>query len=141
MSMEGINGNLSTSAVQQAPARTSEFTPPSGEPAGAPEVQPNVSVAISDAAAARMESMMAPAEHRNGTMETAGANGGVEFGVDMGGFDWPLNADAESTVANEVTSGDDGWVQSSETTAEVGTAASSESAYLALGKSTVNASA
>lgn len=88
-----------------------------------------------------MESMMAPAEHRSGTMDTSGANGGIEFGVDMGGFDWPLNAGAESTVSNETTSGDDGWVQSSEATAEDGTAASSESAYLALGKSTVNASA
>ena len=58
----------------------------------------------------------------------------------MGGFAWPLNTTADSTVENEQVSGDDGWEQSSEATSQTGVASSSESAYLALGKSTVSAS-
>jgi len=138
--MEGINGSQSTSAGFENANRNADASPPSGAPAGAPDVQPDVSVAISELAAARLETMMAPAEHGSDTMNTSGSNGGIDFGVEMGGFAWPLNTTAESTVENEQVSGDDGWKQSSEATSQTGVASSSESAYLALGKSTVSAS-
>lgn len=138
MMMEGINSDLSTSAVSEASARPSDYSPPSGAPVGTPEAQPDVSVVISDAAAARLEAMMAPAEHSSDTIKVDGGSGMMNFGVEMGGFDWPLNAGAESTIENEDVSGDKGWTQSSEPTSVTGVAASSESAYLALGKSTVS---
>lgn len=136
--MEGITGSRSSAVVPEAPEPTSQFTPPSGEPAGAPEAQPDVAVAISDAASARLDAMMTPAEHSNGTMQVSDSGGGINFGVEMGGFDWPLNAQADSTVANQSME-ENGWRASSEATAQTGVAESGESAYLALGKSSVNA--
>jgi|GEM_PF-6548088 len=139
MTMDGINGSVPASPNGEAPAQNTAFSLPSGEPAGAPEVAPGVAVEISEAAKARLDSMMAPSELSSDTFNASAENGGVEFGVEMGGFDWPLNAGADSTVSTQSESGDDGWLQSSESDSLTGIAESSESAYLALGKSTVNA--
>jgi hypothetical protein len=137
--LEGINGNPSTAPAGEGPAGASTAKPPSGKPIGAPEAQPDVEVAISNAANARMEAMMAPAEHGSDTITINERNGGVDFGVEMGGFAWPLNSEQESTVANDEVSGEDGWEASREAGAGPDVAESSESAYLALGKTTVNA--
>ena len=83
--------------------------------------------------------MMAPAEHGSDTININERTGGVDFGVEMGGFAWPLNSEQESTVANDEVSGEDGWEASRQAGAGPDVAESSESAYLALGKTTVNA--
>ena len=74
-------------------------------------------------------------------MQADQGNGGVNFGVDRGGFAWPLDAASSSTADGADFESMDGWEASANTVNGVLVdGESSESAYIALGKSTVNAS-
>jgi len=109
---------------------------------GAPEAEPDVSVAISDLAQARMDSLMGPASSDSSPTMEMGADGVISFGVDRGGFAWPLDANGETTASPAVSDNSVPW-QAAEKAVNgvyVDDAQASESAYIALGKSTVNAS-
>ena len=139
---DGINGSNSLSPIDQARARVAETRPETGKPFGSPEVKADVSVAISDLAQARYDSLMQPASAAtSSTMQSSADNGGIDFGVDRGGFEWPLDTGMEGTAAQGPTDSVKDWQASKDVVNGVYSANvdASESAYIALGKSTVNA--
>jgi hypothetical protein len=109
---------------------------------GATGATPDVSLAISQLANARLDSMMAPeSAQADESMQMNASNGGVDFGVEMASFSWPLDASEASTADGADVDSVDAW-SSAEKAGNGETAngaKSSESAYIALGKSTVSA--
>ena len=106
--IDGTNGPTGLAPASLVP-EASSTAPPSGEPAGAPAVEPDVEVAISDRAQARMEAMMAPAEAGSDAAEWDAERGGMEFGVDKGGFDWALDVRENTTQDNAAFASEEGW--------------------------------
>lgn len=141
--LDPINGSSNSTPAEPVRSNSSDSTPATGQPAGVEEVEPDVAVAISDMAQARMEGMMAPAESNSTTtLQMDETSGSFNFGVEMGGFAWPLDSGAPSTSEGADVDSVDAW-KASENTVNgvlVGDAEAGESAYIALGKSTVNAS-
>ena len=141
--MDGVNGVNSLSSMDQWGEKNATTVPPRGKPAGAPEAEPDVELAISDLAQARMESLESPASaDGRETMKMSTKNGGIDFGVDSGGFEWPLDAQANATVSQPQSETMNAWEAAKQVVngVYVDDAQASESAYIALGKSTVNAS-
>jgi hypothetical protein len=140
--MDGINGSQSMSPMDQSRARVSENAPPSGEPMGTESMRPDVTVAISDLAQARMDTMHSPQSNDSmQTMQSNTSNGGIEFGVDKGGFAWPLAVDDTSPTEGAGVDSMDAWTASKQAVNGIilDEDQASESAYIALGKSSVNA--
>lgn len=106
--IDGTNGPTGLAPASLIP-EPSSTAPPSGEPAGAPAAEPDVEVAISDRAQARMEAMMAPAEAGSDTVEWNAKRGGMEFGVEKGGFDWALDVRENTTQDNAAFASEEGW--------------------------------
>lgn len=145
--LDAINGSSNSNSAEPLRSNPTESTPvdstpPRGRAAGVEEVEPDVAVEISDMAQARMVGMMSPAQSGSeSSMQADQGNGGVNFGVDRGGFAWPLDAASSSTADGADFESMDGWEASANTVNGVLVdGESSESAYIALGKSTVNAS-
>lgn len=139
--MEGVNGANPVNATEDSRGTKVDSTPPKGQPVGAPAAEPDVSVAISELAQARLSQLEQPSSaDSNATMQYTD-NGGVDFGVDRGGFEWPLNTQQETTATPGPSESMDLWKTSNEVVNGVhfDDAQASESAYIALGKSTVNA--
>ena len=107
--IDGTNGPTGLAPAPSVPETTSSTAPPAGEPAGAPAVEPDVEVAISDRAQARMEAMMAPAEAGSETAGWDAKSGGMEFGVDKGGFDWALDVREKTTQDTAAFASQEGW--------------------------------
>ena len=106
----GINGLSTAGATDQLHETMNKTRPPSGSPAGAPSVEPDVDVAISEAAQARFDAMQAPAaEASRGDASWDASSGSMDFGVDKGGFDWPLNATQTGTATGTEFQSDEGW--------------------------------
>jgi hypothetical protein len=104
-------------------------------------MRPDVAVAISNLAQARMDTMHSPQSNESmQTMQSNASNGGIDFGVDKGGFAWPLNVGDTGTNEGSVDSMD-AWTASKQAVNGIilDEAQASESAYIALGKSSVNA--
>ena len=140
--MDGINGSQSLSPTEQSRSKTSENAPPSGEPVGVGSMRPDVAVAISSLAQARMETMHSPQSNNSmQTMQPNASNGGIDFGVDKGGFAWPLDVGDANTSEGVDIGSMDGWTASKQAVNGIipDEAQASESAYIALGKSSVNA--
>lgn len=140
--MDGINGSQSLTHTERSRAQISENAPPSGEPMGTESMRPDVAVAISSLAQARMESMQSPQSNDSmQSMQSNASNGGIDFGVDKGGFVWPLALGDTSTTEGAEFDSMDAWTASKQAVNGIilDEAQASESAYIALGKSTVNA--
>ena len=138
---DGINGSNSLSSIDHARDRVSDGRPPSGEPIGAPKAKPDVAVAISDLAQARFDTLMQPAVSDSATGGQVSDNGGFEYGVDRGGFDWPLDAESKSTASAGPSESMEAWQTSKNVVNGVynSDVDASQSAYIALGKTSVNA--
>jgi len=140
--MDGVNGANPLSSADQWGDKSAMNVPPKGRPAGAPAVEPDVELAISDLAQARMAVLERPASADGSeTMQMSTSNGGIDFGVESGGFEWPLNAQAIATVSQPQSETMNGWEAAKQVVngVYVDDAQASESAYIALGKSKVNA--
>ena len=139
--MEGVNGANPVNPAEQSHGTKIVNTPPAGQPIGAPAAEPDVSVAISELAQARMNQLDRPASADSTATMQYTDNGGVDFGVDRGGFEWPLNTQQKTTAAQGPSESMDVWKAANESVngVHVDDAQASESAYIALGKSTVNA--
>lgn len=106
----GINGLSTAGATDQLHETMNKTRPPSGSPAGAPSAAPDVEVAISQVAQARLDAMQAPAaEPSQGDPSWDAASGSMDFGVEKGGFDWPLNANQSSTASGTGFESQEGW--------------------------------
>lgn len=141
--MDGVNNSGSVGPIDQIRENSAANRPPAGKPMGAPTVEPDVSVAISDMAQARMDNLMGPeSADSNATIQMSGDAGGFSFGVDRGGFAWPLDSNSETTANPSASQSMAGWeaAEQSVNGVYVDEGQASESAYIALGKSTVNAS-
>jgi len=137
--MDGINGGKSLSPTEQAQQSVSNNRPPSSAPVGAPAITPDVSVAISNLAKSRMKAMMAPpSEAQMGTANWNEETGSMDFGVDKGGFSWPLDAGQEATVTASKFESQSMWTASSEAVNGVVVDDANESAYIALGKTAIS---
>ena len=53
--------------------------------------------------------MMAPAEAGSDTVEWNAKRGGMEFGVEKGGFDWALDVRENTTHDNAAFASEEGW--------------------------------
>ena len=141
--MDGVNNSGPVGPTDQIRENLAANRPPAGKPMGAPDVEPDVAVAISDMAQARIDHLMGPkSSDSSSTMQLSGDSGGISFGVDRGGFAWPLDSNSETTANPGTSQSMAGWeaAERSVNGVYVDEAQASESAYIALGKSTVNAS-
>ena len=139
--MDSISGTTPLNVLELSNVSSSDSAPPTGKPIAVSDVKPDVSVAISEMAQARLESMASPSDaSESATMAMNSNNGGVDFGVDKGGFDWPLNSENENTAQAAKFEGESTWDAKGEVVNGVLQAESNEAAYIALGKSTVSAS-
>lgn len=139
--MNSVSGTPPLGVQEHGYVASSDSAPPSSKPIAVSEVKPDVSVAISEMAQARMESMAAPADasQRAGLSENT-SNGSLEFGVDKGGFDWPLNAEDGNTAEASKFESQNGWEAQGKVTNGILESDANEADYIALGKSTVAAS-
>ena len=139
--MEGVNGANPVNPAEQAQGTKIVSTPPTGQPVGVSAAEPDVSVAISELAQARLSQLDRPSSTDSKATLQYTDNGGVDFGVDRGGFEWPLNTQQKTTAAQGPSESMDLWKASNEAVngVHIDDAQASESAYIALGKSTVNA--
>lgn len=139
--MDSVGGSTPVNVLELSSVASVDSAPPSSKPVGVSEVSPDVSVAISQMAQARLDSMAAPSDaSQSATLSMNSESGGMEFGVEKGGFDWPLNAGSETTAQAAKFDSEDAWVAKGEAVNGVPEDAANESAYIALGKSTVSAS-
>jgi len=139
--MDSISGSTPLNVLELSNVASVDSAPPSSKPIAVSEVKPDVSVAISEMAQARMESMAAPSDaSKSATMSMNSGNGGVDFGVDKGGFDWPLNTESETTAQAAQFETENAWEPQGEVVNGLLQADASEAAYFALGKSNVSAS-
>jgi hypothetical protein len=139
--MDSVSGSTPSNVLELSNIESVDSAPPSSKPIAVSEVKPDVSVAISQMAQARMESMAAPSDaSESETLSVNSKSGGMEFGVEKGGFDWPLNAGSETTAQAAKFDSEDAWVAKGEAVNGILNDAGNESAYIALGKSTVSAS-
>ena len=139
--MDSIGGSTPLNLSEHASVASSDSAPPSGKPAAVSEVKPDVSVAISEMAQARLESMAAPSDaNASAAMSMNSGNGGVDFGVDKGGFDWPLDANQSTRSDAAKFDTESNWEARGEVVNGVLLDEANEAAYFALGKSTVSAS-
>lgn len=139
--MDSISGTNPLNVLELSNVASSDSAPPSSKPIAVSEVKPDVSVAISEMAQARMESMAAPADaSKAASMSENSSNGSLEFGVEKGGFDWPLNAGDATTAEASKFESENGWKAQGEVTNGILQSDTNEADYIALGKSTVSAS-
>jgi len=139
--MDSISNITPTDVSELSNFSAADSTPPTGKPIAVSDLKPDVLVAITEMAQARMESMAAPSDaSEKATMVFNPRNGGVDYGVEKGGFDWPLNAENENTAQAAKFEGESTWDAKGEVVNGVLQAESNEAAYIALGKSTVSAS-
>ncbi len=140
--MDSINGTATAGPMEQVRDNMTKNAPPSAAPAGAPAVEPDVAVAISEMAQARMDSMMAaPAEAQKGNAAYNGTTGGMDFGVDKGGFDWPLDAKQSSTASVAEFESQGGWEAAGQSVNGVLLDEASAAEYIALGKTSISENA
>lgn len=136
--IDGTNGPSGLAPAPLVPEATSSTAPPAGEPAGAPAVEPDVAVAISDRAQARMEAMMAPAEAGSEAVKWDAKSGKMEFGVDTGGFDWPLDVREETTQENAAFATQDGQSANSKVVNGVSLDAANAANRIAMGDTSIS---
>jgi hypothetical protein len=135
--MDSISGATPLNVLELSNVSSVDSVPPTGKPIALSDIKPDVSVAISEMAQARMESMAAPSEALDRSTVAMDSRHG---GVDKGGFDWPLNSRNDTTAQVAKFDGESTWEAQGEVVNGVLQSESNESAYIALGKSTVSAS-
>ena len=141
--MDGINGSQPLSPTKPSSSKVAENSPASNHPVGAVNMTPDVDVAISELTQARMETMMSPQSGESSeAMRSNASNGGIDFGVDKGGFAWPLDTAKTNTSDGADLDSVDAWQVAKQAVngMVVDETHASESAYIALGKSTVSSS-
>jgi|TARA_B110000495_G_C22660237_1_gene390862 hypothetical protein len=139
--MDSVSGSTPLNVLELSNSASVDSAPPSSKPIAVSEVKPDVSVAISEMAQARMKSMASPSDASNSATQSINTdNGGMDFGVEKGGFDWPLNAGSETTAQAAKFDSEDAWTAKGEAVNGLADDVANEAAYIALGKSTVSAS-
>ena len=107
--IDGINGTNGPSAPDPLLENLNRAKPPSGSPAGAPVVKPDVEVALSELAEARLQAMQSNAPDASQEASWDASSGSLNHGVDKGGFDWSLDVTEGSTNEGMAFKGDEAW--------------------------------
>ena len=107
--IDGMNGSSGPNTTEPLVSNLNQSVPPSGSPAGAPPVEPDVEVALSELAQARLAAMQSNAPSSDDQAAWDASNGSMSFGVDKGGFEWSLDVQEASTNQGASFQSQDSW--------------------------------